>query len=68
MTYEMYTTSSSDANSLEYDQLIIISSRDLCSNIKNGGGNGQGHGSCSGNSTQDIQCNLLQSLKALFSW
>ena len=34
-------------------QLIIISSRDLCSNIKNGGGNnGQGNGSCSGNSTQ----------------
>ena len=65
MTYEMYTPSSSDANSLEYDQLIIITSRDLCSNIKNGGGNGQ---ACSENSTQDIQCNLLQSLKALFSW
>ena len=26
--------------------------------------NGQGNGSCSGNSTQDIQYNLLQSLEA----
>ena len=28
------------------------------------GGNGRGNGSCSGNSTQDIQYNLLQSLEA----
>ena len=32
----------------EYDQL---SSLDLCSNIKNGGGSGRGNGSCSGNLT-----------------
>ena len=53
MTYEIYMSSSSD------DQL---SSRDLCSNIKNGGSNG----SCSGYSTQVIQYNLLQSLETCF--
>ena len=55
MTYEIYTPSSSD----EFIRIRSISSRDLCSNIKNGDGNGQGNGSCSGNLTTQFATDLF---------
>ena len=48
---------------MSHDQIVRVER-----SVKNGGSNGQGNGSCSGNSAQDIQYNLLESLEALFSW